>query len=130
MLRIAYNVLCKELIADVRSDDEGETEVDEDERGDMSGSELSRQVSAVDAKAELEKLYAEDAKADEPLFSRNMNGGANGNGHAVLGNGNGNKALVGLGIDARKGSLKEGSDEDDEFAHRGNGKVVERKKNI
>ena len=69
-----------------------------------SGSELSRQVSAVDARAELEKLQMGEGR---------------GNGHAGL---NG-KAMVGLGIDARKGSLKEGSDEDEGLVRRVNGRV-------
>ena len=108
----------KSLVADVRSDDEGETEDEkEDGKGDVSDSDLSRQVSAVETTAALERI--------EP----GVNGSANGNGHV-----NAVKALtgLGLGIDARKGSLKEGSDEDENDSYvRANGQVLgERKKDL
>ena len=115
VLRIAYNVVIAKVISDVRSDDEGDDNAaDETDKGDMSESDLSRQVSAVEAVSAIDKI--ESGKEDVSSSLHNRFANANGNGHI---NGNGNAGL-GLGIDtsnaiidARKGSLKEGSDEDD-----------------
>ena len=118
ILRVAYNVVAKELVTDVRSDDEGETDGAEvEDKGEMSESDLSRQVSASETASALERV---EPGKEEDGSSRFRRANGNANGHAV----NGKKGLgLELGaeakhaaIDARKGSLKEGSDEDDKGA--------------
>lgn len=124
VLRIAYTVVIAKVISDVRSDDEGDDNAaDETDKGDMSESDLSRQVSAVEAVSAIDKIEPGKEDASSSLHNRFAN--ANGNGHV-----NGNAGL-GLGIDtsnaildARKGSLKEGSDEDDHEDGTGDGGYV------
>lgn len=111
VLRIAYNIVTAKVVADVRSDDEGENNgADETDKGDMSENEMNRQGGAAEAVSAIDQV--------EPGKEELLDIPASPNGHGHL---NGNAGLrLGLGIgrdtniDARKGSLKEGSDEDKE----------------
>ena len=111
VLRIAYNVAAAKVVADVRSDDEGDSDgADETGKGDVSESDLSRQVSAVEAASAIEKIEPRKEEVVNRLANGNGNGHINQNGGMGLGLGIETKA----NLDARKGSLKEGSDEDEE----------------